>query len=297
METWDAIRARRNVRVYTDRPIAEADLERILEAGRRAPSASNRQPWDFVVTTDRGQLEALATVWRGARHLLGAAAAIVLTLKEPEEERYRLMDQYDLGQATMAMELAAVDLGIGSGHSAIGDQDRVPADPLDPGRADLRLHAGARVPRRPRPDPDPQPEPSPLRRRGPPRRLVAGRRRPDPLLTGRLFGHRFDLGHLGRRQDPLARGGVRAHLLGLGRPGDHRADERLGGQPRDGELEHAVPVVLRPAAERVDDVEVLVGEAPRARSPQRCRRVPSGGDSPRVYLPERRPLASGKYGR
>ncbi len=123
METWDAIRARRNVRVYTDRPIAQADLERILEAGRRAPSASNRQPWDFVVTTDRGQLEALATVWRGARHLPGAAAAIVLTLKEPEEERYRLMDQYDLGQATMAMELAAVDLGIGSGHSAIGDQD------------------------------------------------------------------------------------------------------------------------------------------------------------------------------
>jgi nitroreductase len=122
METWDAIRARRNVRVYTDRPIAQADLERILEAGRRAPSASNRQPWDFVVTTDRGQLEALATVWRGARHLPGAAAAIVLTLKEPEEERYRLMDQYDLGQATMAMELAAVDLGIGSGHSAIGDQ-------------------------------------------------------------------------------------------------------------------------------------------------------------------------------
>jgi nitroreductase len=123
METWDAIRARRNVRVYADRPIAEADLERILEAGRRAPSASNRQPWDFVVATDRSQLEALATIWRGAGHLAGAAAAIVLTLKEPDPERYRLMDQYDLGQATMAMELAAVDLGIGSGHSAIGDQD------------------------------------------------------------------------------------------------------------------------------------------------------------------------------
>lgn len=123
METWDAIRARRNVRIYDDRPIADADLERILEAGRRAPSASNRQPWDFVVTTDRGQLEELATVWRGARHLPGAAAAIVLTLREPDEERYRLMDQYDLGQATMAMALAAVDLGIGSGHSAIGDHD------------------------------------------------------------------------------------------------------------------------------------------------------------------------------
>jgi nitroreductase len=123
METWDAICARRNVRLYDDRPIDDADLDRILEAGRRAPSASNRQPWDFVVTADRAQLGELATVWRGARHLPGAAAAIVLTLREPEEERYRLMDQYDLGQATMAMALAAVDLGIGSGHSAIGDQD------------------------------------------------------------------------------------------------------------------------------------------------------------------------------
>jgi nitroreductase len=134
METWDAIRARRNVRLYDDRPISDADLERILEAGRRAPSASNRQPWDFVVTTDRGQLEELATVWRGARHLPGAAAAIVLTLKEPDEERYRLMDQYDVGQATMAMALTAVDLGIGSGHSAIGDQDacrRIFAIPAD----------------------------------------------------------------------------------------------------------------------------------------------------------------------
>ena len=123
METWDAICARRNVRVYEDRPIASQALDRILEAGRRAPSASNRQPWDFVVTTDRGQLSQLGTVWQGARHLPGAAAAIVLTLREPEEERYRLIDQFDLGQATMAMELAAVDLGIGSGHSAIGDQD------------------------------------------------------------------------------------------------------------------------------------------------------------------------------
>jgi nitroreductase len=136
METWDAIRARRNVRLYTDRPIVDADLERILEAGRRAPSASNRQPWAFVVTNDRDQLRELGTVWRGAGHLPNAAAAIVLTLNEPDQERYRMMDQYDLGQATMAMALVATDLGIGSGHSAIGDQDAcrrilsIPADQI-----------------------------------------------------------------------------------------------------------------------------------------------------------------------
>ena len=65
METWDTVRARRNVRHYTDRSIAGEDLERVLDAGRRAPSASNWQPWNFVVVTDHAQLTELAKVWRG----------------------------------------------------------------------------------------------------------------------------------------------------------------------------------------------------------------------------------------
>jgi nitroreductase len=123
METWDAIRARRNVRTYEDRAIPDEYLDRVLEAAWRSPSASNRQKWDFILVTDARQLEALATVWVGAGHLAAAAAAVVMVLPEPEIERYRLMDQYDLGQATMAMMLVATDLGIGSGHSAVGDQD------------------------------------------------------------------------------------------------------------------------------------------------------------------------------
>ena len=124
METWDAIRARRNVRAYTDRPISAEDLDRILEAGWRAPSASNRQRWEFIAVTDKAQLEALREVWPGARHIPGAQAAIVLVVPEPEEERFVTLDRYDLGQATYAMLLAATDLGIGSGHSSVGDQAR-----------------------------------------------------------------------------------------------------------------------------------------------------------------------------
>jgi len=123
METRDAIRSRRNVRTYDERPISGESLELILEAGRRAPSASNRQPWDFVVVTDRQKLEQMSNMWRNARHVAGSAATIVLVLPEPEDDRYRLMDQYDLGQATMAMTLAAADLGIGSAHAAVGDQE------------------------------------------------------------------------------------------------------------------------------------------------------------------------------
>jgi len=123
METWDAIRARRNVRSFDERPIPPEHVERVLEAGWRSPSASNRQKWDFIVVTDRGHLQELSTVWVGAKHVAGSAAAIVMVLPEPESERYLTIDQYDLGQATMAMMLAAADLGIGSGHSAVGDQE------------------------------------------------------------------------------------------------------------------------------------------------------------------------------
>jgi nitroreductase len=127
METWDAVRGRRNVRTYSDAEVSGADLDRIVEAGWRAPSAANRQHWDFVVVTDRAQLTELATVWQGARHIAGAAAAIALVVPEPDDDRSRVVDQYDLGQATYAMMVAAADLGIGTGHSAVGEQAKARA--------------------------------------------------------------------------------------------------------------------------------------------------------------------------
>jgi nitroreductase len=123
METWDAIRARRNVRVYTDQAIPGDHLDRILEAGRRSPSSQNTQPWDFVVVTGRGELKELSQVWQGARHVAGSAATVALVAPIRPEEWQRASVQYDLGQATMSMMLSAADLGIGSGHSAVGDQD------------------------------------------------------------------------------------------------------------------------------------------------------------------------------
>jgi nitroreductase len=123
METWDAIRARRNVRTYQDEPVPTWDLDRIAEAGWRAPSASNRQHWEFIIVTDRDQLQALSTVWRGAAHIAGAAAAIALVVPVTDDDHTRLVDYYDLGQATYAMMITAADLGIGTGHSSVGDQE------------------------------------------------------------------------------------------------------------------------------------------------------------------------------
>jgi len=62
--------------MFAPQPVVSSDLDRILEAGRRSPSASNWQPWDFVVVTDRDQLERLSGVWQGAGHIARSAATI-----------------------------------------------------------------------------------------------------------------------------------------------------------------------------------------------------------------------------
>lgn len=123
METWDAIRARRNVRDYADRAIDPADLGRILEAARRAPSSMNEQPWDFVAVTERDRLQRLAGVWRYGEHIAGAAAAIAFVGDATADAAQRETIQFDIGQAAMSVMLVAADLGIGSCHSAVGDQD------------------------------------------------------------------------------------------------------------------------------------------------------------------------------
>ncbi len=169
METWDAITSRRNVREFADRPIGEDDLDRILEAGRRAPSSRNWQPWDFIVVIDRAQLTELAGVWRGGGHIAHSAATVVVLLPEFDDPDRRARASFDVGQATVQMMVAAADLGIGSGHSAVGDQDAArailglpedryayimvdfgyPADrPLRPiRRPDRRPFRGGRAPR------------------------------------------------------------------------------------------------------------------------------------------------------
>ncbi|MGH2937171.1 MAG: nitroreductase family protein [Solirubrobacterales bacterium] len=123
METLEAIKARRNVRQFTDQPIPDADLDRILAAGRLAPSAKNWQPWDYVVVTDRGQLQRLSGVWQGGGHIVDAAAAVALTLPILDDPKRGLTARFDLGQTAAFIQIAAADLGVGCGHSSVGDQD------------------------------------------------------------------------------------------------------------------------------------------------------------------------------
>lgn len=121
METWDAIRARRAIRDYDTKPIAEPDLRQILEAGRRAPSSRNDQRWDFVLIQDRDQLEQISMVWQGAGHIARAQAAVGLVAPFSDDVRLTASINYDLGQAAMSMMVAAADLGIGSRTASVHD--------------------------------------------------------------------------------------------------------------------------------------------------------------------------------
>ena len=122
METWHAMTSRRNVREFSEVAVKPGDLDRILEAGRRSPSARNGQPWDFILVTDREQLTALAGVWKGAWHVANARAVIaVIAPVLPASEQATL--QFDLGQATISMMIAAADLEVGTAHASVSDQD------------------------------------------------------------------------------------------------------------------------------------------------------------------------------
>jgi nitroreductase len=125
METWDAIRTRRNVREFDDRSIPPDDLDRIVAAAALAPSSMNEQRWAFVVCRDDASLEELSHAGDYADHVAGAAAAIAFLTPRVEEISERESIAFDLGQAVENAMLAAWELGIGSCHASVYDEPRV----------------------------------------------------------------------------------------------------------------------------------------------------------------------------
>ena len=106
MDALEAIRKRRTVRSFTGAPIPRADLETIVDAGRLAASGYNRQPWDFIVVTDRGMIEQLKI----AAQWMEKAGAIIAVVLDPAT-KYGLEDG---SAAVQNMLLAATALGYGS---------------------------------------------------------------------------------------------------------------------------------------------------------------------------------------
>ena len=93
----------------------------ILNAGRRAQSAKNIQPWHFIAIRDKNTLAGLSKLGTYAGHLAGAALAIAIITPDPAT-RFSVM--FDAGQAAAYMQLAAYDLGIGSCPATIYEPDK-----------------------------------------------------------------------------------------------------------------------------------------------------------------------------
>ena len=106
MDALEAIQKRRSVREYTGDPIPREHLEMIVDAGRLAPSGHNRQPWEFIVITDRGMIEALkiASQW------MDRAGAIIAVVLDPSSRWW----VEDGAAAVENMLIASTALGYGS---------------------------------------------------------------------------------------------------------------------------------------------------------------------------------------
>ena len=114
---FETIAARTSVRKFDpSRPVADADIERILRAGMCAPSAMDRRPWEFVVVKDKAKIAALGSRLPYSRCGNGAQAAIVVcgNLDNGLPGRGKEYWIHDCSAATMNILLAAKALGLGA---------------------------------------------------------------------------------------------------------------------------------------------------------------------------------------
>lgn len=110
MDVSQAIRGRRSIRKFQSRDVPEEKLMEILEAGRWAPSASNFQPWRFIVVRDKGIRGALARVSSYGKFMTQSPVVIAVTV-DPASSNHPVEDG---AAATQNMLLAAHALGLGT---------------------------------------------------------------------------------------------------------------------------------------------------------------------------------------
>jgi nitroreductase len=119
METLETIRTMLAVRRYQDKPVPEATLRRVVEAGRLTGSAKNLQPWHFIVVQDRKTLQKLGALARTGAHVAQAAAAVVVAVDRTP------FAVSDASRAIQSMLLAAWADGVGSNWVGFGGLDEV----------------------------------------------------------------------------------------------------------------------------------------------------------------------------
>jgi nitroreductase len=115
-DTLSVIQSRKSVKSFTGAAVSQESLEKILRAGMAAPTAVNKQPWSFVVVTDKKKIDLLASGLPTARGI-EKAGAVIIVCTEPEQAYLQSKD-FAIIDASLASEnilLATEALGLG-GH-------------------------------------------------------------------------------------------------------------------------------------------------------------------------------------
>ena len=107
MEVFDAIRSRRSCRSYSSEPATKEELERIVDAGRLAPTARNEQPWEMVVITGEAWRRELGILIPNGRFIASPGVTCIAVLAR--ETKFYLED---CSAAVTSMLLAAAGLGL-----------------------------------------------------------------------------------------------------------------------------------------------------------------------------------------
>ena len=105
------LKERRSIRIYLDKLISNDEVEMILEAGRWSPSASNKQPWEFLVIKNKEVLKEISKKAFYGKHIKEAPLAIAIVGKIKENPNYYIQDT---SLVSMNMMLMAWSLGIGT---------------------------------------------------------------------------------------------------------------------------------------------------------------------------------------
>lgn len=122
MEVFNVIKNRRTIRRYKVGVEVEEDkILRIMEAGRLAPSAGNRQPWSFIIVKDRDVKKKLVDACRG-QGFVADASFVIVVLGDPNASRWYKQDPFI---AASFMTLEAYEEGLGVCWIGAFDEDRV----------------------------------------------------------------------------------------------------------------------------------------------------------------------------
>ena len=121
MNVSEAIRTKRAVRKFQEKPLPDDVVRAILNAGRRSQSSKNEQPWQFIAIRDKSILKALSQCGEWAGHLARAALGVAILTPEPTA---KFQTMFDAGQAAAFMQLAAWELGVGSVPASIYESEK-----------------------------------------------------------------------------------------------------------------------------------------------------------------------------